>query len=528
MALGDMDLARERVEALRAALPPAADTRILETHISWVLLSGTEAYKFKKPVDFGFLDFTTLERREFYCREELRLNRRLAPDLYLDVVPVTGSQQAPRLGPGPGKLLDWGVHMRRFPQSAQLDRQLAAGKLAAADLAAFAARLAGFHGKAQVATDAGGPGLPSALDRAAMDNFRSVRGQALLGEAYSERVRTLQTWTRAQFDSLAPLLWQRHAQGKVRECHGDLHLSNLLRLEDGSVTAFDCIEFSPDLRWIDVLNDAAFLVMDLLERGRQDLGYAFLNAYLEETGDYEGLRALPYFIAYRSMVRAKVALLQAAQDSGPADRASAVERAMQHVDLAADVSVAGPTRLVITHGLSGSGKSWLSRQLAVLLPAIWLRSDVERKRLHGLHRMADSKSAPGQQLYTSEAGQATYGRLRDLAEGALAAGFNVLVDAAFLEPDRRDMFRALARKASAGFCILDCRAPETTLRDRVQQRHDSGTDPSEADLAVLQHQLQQDWQLREYERAETVAVDTRRVPDLPDLVRQLLGPVQAG
>jgi len=521
-----MDLARERVEALRVALQSDGDTRLLETHISWVLLSGSHAYKFKKPVDFGFLDFTTPERREFFCREELRLNRRLAPDLYLGVLPVTGTQQAPRLGTGPGKVLDWAVHMRRFPQARQLDRQLAAGELDAEDLVAFAARLAGFHGAAAVASNDTGPGLPSTLDQAATDNFRSVLEQALLDEPYSERVRRLQAWTRDQFDKLSPLLWQRRDQGKVRECHGDLHLSNLLRLADGSVTAFDCIEFSPDLRWIDVLNDAAFLVMDLLDRSRQDLAFAFLNAYLEETGDHEGLRALPYFIAYRSMVRAKVALLQAAQAIARADRDEAVERAREHIDLAVGMAATRPASLVITHGLSGSGKSWLSRQLSVLLPAIWLRSDVERKRLHGLPRMADSKSAAGQDLYSSAASQATYGRLRDLAGVALAAGFNVLVDAAFLEQERREAFRDLALERSARFRILDCTAPEATLEERVRQRRDHGTDPSEADVGILHRQLQQDWQLREAEGAQSVVVDTHQALDLPALVRQLLGPGQ--
>jgi aminoglycoside phosphotransferase family enzyme/predicted kinase len=517
-----MELARQRVQALLSAAERVGETRLLETHISWVLLAGDQAYKLKKPVNFGFLDFSSLGLREHYCREEVRLNRRLAPDVYLGVVPVTGSQNRPRLGDGEGELLDWAVRMRRFPQSAQLDNQLSAGLLSTRDLQGFAARLAAFHNEAEQATATEGPGLPAAAFKAAMENFEAIQNANLLPTDALADIACLEQWTKEQFRALEPLLEARRRQGKVRECHGDLHLSNLLRLPDGSVTAFDCIEFNPDLRWIDVLNDAAFLVMDLLDRREQALSYGFLNAYLEDSGDHNGLPTLPFFLVYRSMVRAKVALLKGTQDTDRQKRQADICKCLEHIELAIKLSNPARPHLIITHGYSGSGKSWLSSRLAGLIPAIWLRSDVERKRIFKIPKLSDSKSSLAGGMYSVEAGEKTYARLRQLAATALSAGFHVIVDAAFLHPGQRKSFQALGRELGAIFQIVDCQASTELLRARLTDRKRQGGDPSEASLVVLENQLQTYLGLDTEEQALAVAVNTGEEPDIGALAQRLL------
>lgn len=518
----EMDLARQRIHGLLAAADPGGRPRLLETHISWVLLAGDRAYKFKKPVNFGFLDFSTLPLREFYCREELRLNRRMAPDLYLGVVPVTGGHSRPSLGKADGETLDWAVCMRRFPQSAQLDNQLRAGLLSTEDLRAFARRLALFHRHAEPAETPDGPGLPKSVYKAAMDNFQATRNSCLLDAEALAEVTRLESWTQHEFRDIEPCLVTRRHQGKVRECHGDLHLSNLVRLPDGSVTAFDCIEFNTDLRWIDVLSDVAFLVMDLLDRDQQELSFAFLNAYLEESGDHQGLKVLPFFLVYRSMVRAKVALLRGSQTTDPTQQQAQVATSRAHIELAARLSQPPPAHLIITHGYSGSGKSWLSARLAGLLPAIWIRSDVERKRLHGVPRLAKSDSAPGGGLYSQSASEDTYARLRELAARALGARFNVIVDASFLDPAQRAPFQALARRLGVNFRILDCRAPPDVLRARIIARAKQGVDPSEAGLAVLESQLGKYTGLGTAETALAVTATTGQTLDVPALADMIL------
>ena len=307
------------------------------------------------------------------------LNRRFAPALYLDVVPVTSSAAGVRIG-GDGAVVDWAVKMRQFPDEAQMDVRLRSGEVAPADFAAFADYLAGVHaGLPNTAADS--PyGTAAAVMTPVRENFEAIANtQFALRD--SSGIEALDRWSRDTHAGLAQHFAARRASDFVRECHGDLHLSNLVWLEDRAV-AFDCIEFNPALRWIDVVSDVAFLVMDLETRGRGDLAHAFLDRYLERTGDYRGARALNFYLVYRSMVRAKVAALQAHGGSGAV--AALAERFDLHVAYAAARAFATTPLLVITWGVSGSGKSWVAERLVTRLPAIRLRSDVERKRLQGL------------------------------------------------------------------------------------------------------------------------------------------------
>ena len=468
---------------------------LIETHISWVLLTGSYVYKIKKPVNLGFLDFSTLERRRQDCLEELRLNRRLAADIYLDVVAITGTADAPRVN-GAGEALEYAVKMRQFPADATLDRLSARGELGNLQIDALAARLAHFHLFECEHAAADSPwGEPDAVARPVAENFQILAAR-LDAPAEMQSLVVLQSWCNAEHLRLAPLMRARKQHGFVRECHGDLHLANLAWV-DGKLVIFDCLEFSPALRWTDVISEVAFCYMDLLHRGYAGLASRFLNAWLEATGDYEGVALLRYYAVYRALVRAKVASLRAEQGC----RASRAE-VSACLQLAEQLALPTPLSLIITHGLSGSGKTTLSQQMLEKHGMIRLRSDVERKRLAGLDACARDGEALG--LYSASFGLRTYQHLAELAEDLLASDFRVVVDAAFLQRWERDMFRALAQRVGADFGILDIQVEPDVLKERVRRRQAEGNDASDAGLRVLEQQLLTAQPLGEDELAEAM------------------------
>jgi len=476
--------------------------RLVQTHISWVLLTGAFAYKIKKPVDLGFLDFSTLARRRQACEEELRLNRRWAPDLYLDVVAVMGTPAAPRLG-GDGAPFEYAVRMRQFPQSGQLDRRLAAGALTTDEIEDFARRLTGVHAAAPVAPD-GGPFGTAAAVRAPVEDTVAVLLARARDSAEAASLETIRRWTASQPGDEG--LQARLRDGFVREVHGDLHLANLVRWR-GQVHAFDCIEFDPALRWIDVLSDVAFLMMDLAYRGRRDLAYAFLNRYLEVTGDYAGVRVLRYYRVYRALVRAKIAAIRrATRSAGVANGNGASVRA--HLALAQAWTQPPSPALVLMHGFSGSGKTRLGDALATGLPAVRLRSDLERRR---------QSATAGR--YGAAGRDATYARLLELAEAVLAGGENAVIDATFLSRGQRERFAALAARLGVPRLIVDCVAPRRVLERRIVRRARAGADASEADLAVLAGQIESAEPLTPAERAGALELDTSRPVDATALAR---------
>ena len=505
----------ELIAALRdhATYPHAVrEIEVIETHISWVILTGDYAYKLKKPVDLGFLDFTTLEQRRFYCEQELRLNRRLAPEIYLEVVAITGSAEHP-VWNGAGEAIEYAVKMRQFPQEALLDRLLERGEMTPQHIDALTARIAAFHGEVEVAGADSPFGTPQRVLEPAMENFRQIR--ALLDSpADLAALDVLQAWTEQQHAALAATFAQRKRDGFVRECHGDMHLGNIA-LVDGEVTVFDCIEFNDDLRWIDVISEVAFLVMDLMDRKRADLGWRALNAYLEATGDYAGLAVLRYYLVYRAMVRAKVSAIRAGQTGlEPSERASVMGRYRGYTRLAQSFAAEPRPLLAITHGLSGSGKTTLSQTILEATGAIRIRSDVERKRLFGLAADERSGSGVASGLYGADATGLTYRHLETLAGAMVRAGFPAIVDAAFLQRAQRDSFRELASTLGVPFAILDFPADKATLRQRVAGRMALGRDASEADLAVLEHQFatQQPLAADELPLAITVATMNEGAP----------------
>ncbi|MCB1876284.1 MAG: AAA family ATPase [Chromatiales bacterium] len=501
----DSDLRRQRqlIQSLRdsrhCGVTPAS-AELIETHISYVLLAGEHAYKIKKAVNLGFLDFSTLARRKHFCEEELRLNPRLAPGIYESVVPIGGSWEDPLIGGTPA--MEYAVRMHRFSQACLLDRLLGTGTVHAEHFEDFAATLAMFHASVPRATPDQHFGTAQAIYRPVMENFEQIA--RALGQA---AVPTdLHDWSENRFAELHPRLDQRREQGFIRECHGDLHLGNML-LKEGRMMAFDGIEFSAALRWIDTISEVAFLFMDLEERGRADLGWRFLNAYLDETGDHAGLGLLDFYLVYRALVRAKVAALRVVQIQ---DRETALQQFHGYVDYARQKTRPHRAFLAITHGLSGSGKTFVSTRLMEQLGAIRLRSDVERKRLAGLAPLEKSHSSLTDDLYSDQQTNRTYEHLAKLTGALLSLGFSVIVDASFLNAAHRQQFRALADTMKLEFRIVACRAGPSTLAARIDDRT---RDASEATRDVLKQQQQSYVELASQEQAATWIIDTESSTD---------------
>ena len=461
--------------------------RLVETHISLVFLTGDYTYKVKKPVDLGFANFSTLALRKRYCEEELRLNRRLAPELYLDVVAVRDGRTGPRVG-GKGKIIDYAVRMREFSQEALASRALVRGRFGPAEIDDLAATIAAFHAGAPAAP-AGGPlGTPAAILASALQNFDQML--PLIGTPQERRaLKTLRQWTEREQAARRDEFENRKSGGFVRECHGDLHLGNIALLDRRPVP-FDCIEFSDDLRCIDVMSEIGFLVMDLIDRHRADLAWRFLNRYLEATGDYGGIAVLRFYLVYRALVRAKIHLMRARQPrikSGEKRRLLGCFRV--YLRLAGQLAAPRRGAIILAHGLSGSGKTTATQSLIEQAGAIRLRSDLERKRMHGLAALAASGSGLATGLYTPSKTAAVYLRLGTLAHEIARAGYPVVVDATFLRRTEREAFRALSRHLEVAFVILNFRVPLAVLRARVAARQSRGDDASEADLTVLGRQI---------------------------------------
>lgn len=485
MAVMNMTLPPLIQALLSASRYPAgvAQVELVQTHISWVLLAGDFAYKIKKPVTLPFLDFSTLAQRQRYCADELRLNRRFAPELYLDVVGIFNTPDDPQWV-GTGAPIEYAVKMRRFDEAGRLDRVCARGELLPEHLSGLAETLVAFHDATDVAPVASRFGSASSILQPMRDNFTDLL-PLLPGADLQGRLDALRVWSEAQFVQLAPLMAARKQNGRIRECHGDLHLGNLALIKQ-RVQMFDCLEFNEDLRWIDVASEIAFTYVDLLAHQQAGLANWFVNEVLSRSGDYEAARVLRFYAVYRALVRAKVAALRAGQTGAD------MQEALDYIALAERLLRTTPLRLVITHGLSGCGKTVASN--AMLLSdgnaaTLRVRSDVERKRLFGLTSTTRSGSALDAGIYTPDAHTRTYAHLHELAAGLLRAGWSVIVDAAFLRHAERDGFRNLARATGVAFSILAPLATPEQLCERILARSAAGRDASEATLDVLAQQM---------------------------------------
>ena len=492
---------------------------VIETHISWVLLTGEYVYKIKKPVNYGFLDFSTLEKRHFFCEEELRLNRRLAPQLYLDVVSIHGSEAHPQLN-GQGAVIEYAVKMRQFPQSVQLDRLLAKDGLDNSVMDNLARKVAQFHLSITSVDKESSYGDVEHIQQPMLENFTHIRA-SIDDQTITPLLDKLEQWTQQQLQKLSPIIQLRKAQGYVRECHGDMHLRNIALWQD-DIVIFDCIEFNENFYWIDVMSEIAFLVMDLEDRQQDSLAQRFLNTYLEITGDYEGLPLFLCYKVYRAMVRVKVDALRIIQEqTGTKEYEQTFREFQQYLKLAERYIKPTTPTLLITFGLSGSGKSFGARLLAEKFPAIQVRSDVERKRLYRVAANGKVSQATQQKLYTPEATQKTYHRLVAIAQCLLNAGYSVIIDAANLKLQQRQQFIELARSMRIRYFILAFQAEEAILKQRVEQRAQQGDDISDATVEILQHQLESYELLSEEEQSFTIEIDSSNDIDIDAIIKQI-------
>ena len=520
----DIEITRKLVETLGELdqfghESPAV--QILETHISYVLLTGSFAYKIKKPVDLGFVDFSSLDKRRFYCEEEVRLNKRMAPDLYLGVTPITGTIDLPKLD-GTGEVIEYAVKMRQFEQDHQLDRYLKQAEILPDQLDRFAADIAEFHGGLKPIAYSSRFATYESIANHALDNFMFCESCT---ETIDQRetLKTLKEWTQESLQKNKSHFAQRKRDGFVRECHGDLHLGNLTLL-DGRVVAFDCLEFNADLRCIDTICEIAFFLMDIDYHNRSHQGRQFLNKYLEALGDYEGLRLLRHYLTYRAMVRAKVACIKLQQLSDNAGASNDIRAEFdRHIILAKHYTKpVSDTPIIITHGFSGCGKTYVTEKLIAVTNMVRIRSDIERKRLAGLSGRQSSHSETGQDLYTKAASQNVYQRLYELARVIIDAGYPVIVDATFLRSDDRHMFQELAKNLSVPYVILEITASPATLKQRIERRRKSETDASEATLDVLKFQQGNAESLAEEEHRFCLTIDSETNVDFNSIWKSIL------
>lgn len=488
--------------------PVQGKIEVHETHISVVFLSGDFAYKIKKPMKTDFLDYSTLELRKQYCEDEIRLDCRYAIDLYLTVVPI-GWNNGRLCVDAPGEPIEYAVKMRRFPKGALLSDRVEAGKLTTAEVHQLAESVASFHKSASVCA----PKFASGWTDYLVKNLQQVVSglQPRVGRETAASVKVLQDWSNTYFSQHRPVFESRSEEGFIRECHGDLHLQNVVHWGNRLVP-FDGIEFNDRLRWIDVICDAAFLEMDLAFCGHVELARSFINAYLEQTGDYRSLVILRWFLVYRSLIRAMVATMRSEQSHlTSSERDAAILDARKHVSLAYRFTLKETPRLWITHGVSGSGKTTLSETVVQRHDAFRLRSDIERKRLFGLSPTQRPSAQLQAKMYSEESNEKSYAHLRELASGILRAGYSVIIDATFLKRSDRARFHALAQEQGVSFAILDCHSDEQTLRQRVADRMTKNSDASDADVQVLERQLAAHEPLTETERSHVI--------DIPDLVQ---------
>lgn len=493
---------------------------IIETHISWVLLTRDFAWKIRKPVHFDFLDFSTLELRRHFSEEELRLNRRTAPELYLKVVPICGNCDAPEID-GTGEPIEFTVKMRRFEQSQLLSHLAEENQIRVEHIDELAEHVAAFHHTIPSANTQSDFGLPRDIHQNALDNFSAIEQFSKGCHIRTESVHRLRNWTETEFHRLANVFEQRRVDGFIRECHGDLHLRNIVELESGPCL-FDSLEFNEKLRWIDVISEIAFLIMDLEERQLEHFARRFLNRYLELTGDYAGLQVLRYYLVYRAMVRAKVDMIQVKGSQDDEYRQGRLlDEFRGYLSVARHDAREFRPAIVIMHGYSGSGKTTFSQQLVENSHAIRIRSDVERKRLFGVAETERVEESAAEQLYSHSASQQTYERLATLTEYIMNAGFPAVVDAAFLDAGLRDRFCELAKRLNVPFRIVSCAASSKELQNRLSMRQARARDASDAGVAVLKQQLELTTREHHVVPPDAVRVETSNADSVNDTLKRL-------
>jgi aminoglycoside phosphotransferase family enzyme/predicted kinase len=480
--------------------------QLIQTHASFVLLTGDYTYKIKKPVDFGFLDYSTLEKRQHFCTQELLMNRRTAPEIYLEVLPIIqrgdlfefGSQLSDIT---PAEVaVEYAVKMREFPQDSLFPSLLERGQLTEPIMADLGRAVAKFHSTAISNSYIRTFGEVSQI-RTAIDNNYLISQKYIGGPQTQTQYQETKDYTDAFFANNPELFERRIANNKIRECHGDLHLRNIALWQD-KILLFDCIEFNEPFRFVDVMYDVAFTVMDLESRGRRDLGNVFLNTYIEQTGDWEGVQVLPLYLSRQAYVRAKVTSLMLDDASvSTAQKAEISQTAAHYYKLAWEYTKPRRGKLTLMSGLSGSGKSTVARYLATRTGAIQIRSDAVRKHLGGI----PLNERGGQDLYSDEMTAQTYGRLLELGIMLADRGWDVILDAKFDRQNLRTDAINLAQSHGLSWQIVYCTAPIAVLRERLQQRRG---DIADATAELLSSQQAEAEPFTEFEQISVNIIDT--------------------
>lgn len=499
---------RELIRALSdPSLYPGGpeQVEVRETHASAVFLTPTEAYKLKKPVDFGFLDYSTPAKRRRMCHREVELNRRLAPDVYLGVVPVTSADGRVRLG-GRGTVVDYLVHMRRLPDETMLRSLVERDAAGEVEIRAVARKLAAFHRDAARGPQIDRLGLPRAIARNTEENFSQTAtflGQALDASAFDEIVRFTRRFLRGE----RKLLLDRVTAGRIRDGHGDLRADHVYI--DSGIRIIDCIEFNTRFRYADVVADLAFLAMDLDALGAPDLASSLVDEYGRASGA-DPAPVLDFYRCYRAYTRGKVACLRTAEPGlDPAASAQALNEARRQFRLALRYA-RGECRpwLVLVTGLPATGKSTLARGLQNVLPGRVVSADQTRKQLAGVCRETRLQEPLDAGLYSAEMNAWVYAELLAEAERDLARGRSVILDATYRRRVDREAALALAQRHGARFLAIECLLGEETVRRRIDARALEGADWSDATWEVYLHQRSQWETLDELPADERLCVDT--------------------
>lgn len=503
----------ELPELIRGLLDPAAypypvgKVELVQTHISYVFLAGDFVYKIKKPVNFGFLDFTTLAKRRYYCRQEVILNRRLCPEAYLGVVRVAWQGGRLRLE-GRGKAVEYAVKMRRLPADRMMNTLLAAGKVSPSMVEAVAERLADFHGRA--ATSPAIARYGAWAIRIAWEEHFDQWAPFIGDTITADQDRYLRAYVRSFFLRQRPLLERRVQQGRIRDCHGDVR-SESVCFVDG-ICIFDCIEFNRRFRYTDVAGDIGFLAMDLDFHGRPGLADVLVRHYARAAADPEALDVIGFYKCYRACVRGKVESFRLDQAEVSAEeKEQARSAARRYFRLACQYAAEQPPPLLlITCGLVATGKTMLAQALGEAAGISVVSSDLVRKELAGLAPRERRFEPFGKGIYSSRFTQRTYKALLERAGLALAEGRSVIIDATFAQRHHRQRARELAQAMGARFLCLECRAEEDVIRHRLEERLRAGRDASDARWEIYEAQRQTFEPVRELPPDEHMVVDCGR------------------
>ena len=492
----------------------AAGFELIETHISWVFLGEAEVFKVKRPVDVGFLDFTTLEKRREACDAEVRLNRRLTRDVYIDVVPITVDAAGVHEIAGRGTVVDWAVHMRRLAMESRADELLRAGLLEPGHIDELAVHIARFHEGLRCDAETSRHGDVTTIRRNVKENFAQTRGS--IGDYLSaEQASEIERW---QLDVLGDeeRFTARVDTGRVRDGHGDLRLEHVYFGSDRSITIIDCIEFNERFRYGDICADIAFLSMDLAWHGRVDLAERFLARYARESNDYDLYSVVNFYESYRAFVRGKVAALLADDTEASTDARERARREARRyflLALAYERPPLVPPRVVLVGGTIASGKSRTAATLGALLAAPVVSSDRTRKHLMGRGPTASMQSKAWSGAYSPSATEAVYEELWRLADIVLSSGRPVVLDASFRTAAMRDAARSLASRHGVPFLLVECSAPRQLTRERLASRERVTAHESDARADLFDEFEGQFERIDELPPSEHMRLDTSRERD---------------